>query len=372
MILHICPHCNASSFYPADLQGTVHCHSCGRPFDLSAFTRTEKATWVRFTQALPPFAKRVVGSRVARYGVLSVVGVVALWLVTSWVGVIPDAARLVNRRTVSLKKWDTVVEAIVLVAAGAPKSGGGIEFLAAGSGFVISNDGFIVTTAHLEPVPRLPSGARLASADLWYASLIEQDLASRAFVFRDHSFYLADLPADLRRQVFRIVATSKPGLVGEDLSLRTWVFLNGRRYDAEVVLADSVSGFAVLKIDGDARYRFVLPKTGAAGLLNKEVSALGFQALPPDLRTVSITGAMIAATRGAISRTFKDDAGTEFIEHTAAIEPYNNGGPLLVGETAVGINSGGVPGIYRAISTAPYATKIETTLREWREKKRSK
>ena len=96
MILHTCPHCRGTSFYTANLGDAVHCHQCGRPFELSPFTRTEKGALVRTVQSLPPLAWRLAQSRALRDGALGAMGLVILWLGASWFGVIPDAVRLVT------------------------------------------------------------------------------------------------------------------------------------------------------------------------------------------------------------------------------------------------------------------------------------
>ncbi|MEW6249768.1 MAG: trypsin-like peptidase domain-containing protein [Planctomycetota bacterium] len=350
MILHTCPHCKASAFYAAELEGAVHCHSCGGAFELSAFTKTDKAASVRLIRGLPVFAQRITRSRVFQNGGLSAAGAFAAWLLLSWIGVIPDNLRIVNRRTIDVDEWETVLQAVGLVTGGVPKPGGGIVFAAAETGFLVSNDGFVLTSAKLEPV--------LEFADLPAMLGEGHDLADNPGLARP----------SLERLLFYEFVFRNHALYGLGDPLRTWVFLNGQRYEAEVVLADDVAGFAVLKLEGKFPYRFELEDNLDEELLNREVRAVGLQANPRDLRTGPVTAATVATTKGTVSRKFKDDSGTHWMEHTAAITPYSRGGPLLTGSTAIAINAGGQPGIYRAISIAPHANRIDKAIREWREK----
>jgi hypothetical protein len=76
----------------------------------------------------------------------------------------------------------------------------------------------------------------------------------------------------------------------------------------------------------------------------------------------------LSVTRGTISRVFVDKLGTEWIEHSAAIgRSGGTGGPLLLGDTIIGINIETDAGISRAVSVLPHRERIDRAIKRWKQ-----
>jgi S1-C subfamily serine protease len=149
---------------------------------------------------------------------------------------------------------------------------------------------------------------------------------------------------------------------------RIWVYINKKRYDAELVATDSVADIAIIKVDGYLPYRFRIATAQEPPRLNLPVSALGYHAMPDDAGP-SIVDTPLATTQGQISFVFLDKAGTRWIRHTAAVKPGASGGPLVAGDVVIGINTKGGFGITSALDVAPFHEWVQTAIEDWRRKK---
>lgn len=308
MILHTCPDCGTPGFYASDLQGEVNCRSCGKAFELSRFTKTEKDSLVKFVESMRASAEGVRRSRALVYCFTGILLLVIVWAGVSTLGVIPDEWRILNRRFTGLDNQDAIEQSIGLVAIGEVGEGGAIAFASFGTAFAVANDGYMLTSKHV--VDHVPSGSSI------------------------------------------------------------WVYINKRRLDARLVAQEMVDDWAILKVEEDLPYRFRLAARGTIGRLNVEVTALGFQETLADVPS-TVTDTPLARTTGSISRIYNDKVGTEWIEHTAALNPGSSGGPLLVDDIVVGLNTGGKPGVYRALSVGAFRKKLWRMIDRSRKEDRS-
>lgn len=303
MILHTCPHCKAGNLYGADLQGSTNCHSCGVTFELSRFTRNEKDAVVRVVENIRANAQSARQSRLLIYFAASLGFAVIAWAAVSTFGLIPDEWRMFNRRFAGISDQHRLAESVGFVAVGTVVQPGKIAFQGFGTAVAVTNDGYLLTCKHVLP---------------------------------------------------------------KDPIQRIWVYLNGRRLDARVVGSGSVSDWALLKVDDRLRYRFRLAPPGKIGRLNVDVVALGFQEMLADVDS-QVTSRTIAKTIGSVSRIYTDNIGTEWIEHTAVLTGGSSGGPLLVDDVVVGVNTGGARGIFRALSIGPLRDRIWRMIEQSRE-----
>lgn len=316
MILHTCPHCNGSSLYPIDRRGSVNCHSCGKEFPLSAFSKADPDKGVRFVRAVRGTIHRAAKSRIVIYATAGLASLLVIWFAISVFGLIPDEMRIVNRRFAAPDDWSRVEQAVGLLAIGTPTGDGGIRFLAYGTAWSISNDGFMLTSKHVA------DGAALAAL------------------------------------------TAMEGVPGSPQP-RLWVYLDKQRLDAELVSVDSVADLAIIKVDSDLPYRFRLASKSFMPRLNAEIVAVGFQELGVEVQS-AVMNTPLRGTQGTISRVFSDAVGTHWIEHTAPIGQGSSGGPLFLDGIVVGMNTAGTDGIYRALALGPLRDRIASRVDEWR------
>ena len=81
----------------------------------------------------------------------------------------------------------------------------------------------------------------------------------------------------------------------------------------------------------------------------------------------------LSVTRGTVSRVFVDKLETEWIEHSAAIgRSGSTGGPLLLGDSIVGINIACDKGISRAVSVLPHRRRIDRAIETWNQEQANK
>jgi S1-C subfamily serine protease len=319
MILHTCPHCANQSMYSAEAEGPTHCRSCGQAFELSEFTKTKPGLVVSAIRALHDALNRVRQSTATIYAGGAAAALLVLWAAISAFGLIPDELRLINRRFVHLDDETRVNAAVGIVTTGIAKAGGQIEFVSAGTAWAVSNDGFMVTNRH---------------------------------VVDPASFVLGDrLPQDVSNAI---------------KTLKTWVYLNRKRFDCHVVAVDTVSDIALIHVEADLPYRFYLGDGDEVKRLNVEVTALGYHEMPDDTRR-HVFETPLARTTGTIARVYRDQAGTGWFEHTAAVKPGASGGPLLLGDVVIGINTKGEGSISRALDVAPFRNWIYRNMNEWRD-----
>jgi len=299
MTLHTCPKCHIPGLYSVELNEDVNCRSCGARFTLSRFTKTEKDALARFVEAAREKAQAARTSRKLIYVVGATAAVLVVWLGISAFGLIPDEWRLIHRRFAGVADQARLTEAVGLVAAGRRDVENGPVFEEYFTAVAISNDGYMLTS----------------------------------------------------REVLR----SNPSQI--------WVFVGGRRLDAQIVDWDKIADFAIIKARGPLGLRFRLAGRRAIPRLNVEVQAIGYGPLEKDIR--SPVEWPLAITRGTVSRTFSDDAGTEWIEHSAPIGDRSRGGPLVFGDLLVGLNVGSNAGITRAVAIGPYRETISRMIEEW-------
>lgn len=148
------------------------------------------------------------------------------------------------------------------------------------------------------------------------------------------------------------------------------VFLGQRRLDAQVIGTDKIADFALIKVDGELNRRFRIAHPGAVHHLNVPVAALGHQPLEKEIR--SPVKWPLAITRGTISRIFSDDMGTEWIEHSAPIGEQSRGGPVLLEDAIIGLNSTSRAGISRAVSIGPFRDSIQRMIQQSQREARTK
>lgn len=148
---------------------------------------------------------------------------------------------------------------------------------------------------------------------------------------------------------------------------KVWVFLNRKRYEANILHVSENYDFGLLRIDVDTPTYFRL-NTSAQIARNTPVTAYGFPAaarivLPDDderrliyeklmaRRIVKIDDCfrpqdlVFSSTSGVVGRMWTEKNGRAWIEHDATISGGNSGGPLVDREgTVVGINTLAVAG----------------------------
>ena len=192
MNLHTCPHCQTPALYAHALHAEVNCHSCGASFTLARFTRTEKNRVTRWVEVLRLKAESARRSRRLLYSFGMILLLLLVWFGASLFGFVPDEWRLINRRFASLSDERALSHAVGLVAMGDQLPDGSVEFTGFFTATAITHNGFMLTTAQ---VSKDPMGRRI------------------------------------------------------------WVFVDGRRLDAEPVGADSIADIGVIKVDEELRSR---------------------------------------------------------------------------------------------------------------------
>lgn len=307
MIPFTCPHCKASSLYPPEQRGRTHCRSCGAAFVLSQMNRTHPNPAVKLIRDLIRTFQTARTSRATIYSGAGAAALLLVWLALSVFGFLPDEIRLVNRRFVNLDDWKRIQKAVGLVAVGAADGQGDIVFLQYGTAWAVSNDGFLLTCKHVLPPPEAQ----------------------------------AHLP------------------------LRTWVYLNNERFDAELVWQDTVTDLALLKVDAYIPYRFRIAPKGSVQRLNVPVRVIGFQEMPEQVDS-TVRDTPLASANGTISRLYQDKVGTWWIEHTAPVIAGGSGGPVALGDSVVGLSCTGDRGYYQALDTTVYGEKISKVIKDFR------
>jgi len=301
MILHTCPKCQMACLYSVGLGDEVNCHSCGARFTLTRFNRTDKDALTRIVQSAHLKAQALRSSRRLLFAAGTLAALVVLWLPASILGLLPDEWRVVNRRFASVAEESQLSESVALVAVGSADGHLGAVLEDVFTGVAITNDGFLLTS----------------------------QVVARLTPFQD-----------------------------------VWVFVAGRRYEAQVVGADKIADFAIIKIEAKLKYRFPIARANVISRYNVPVVAIGQQ---PVEGIRSPMNWPLAITRGTISRVFSDDIGTEWIEHSAAIGERGRGGPLILDDRVIGVNSSSDFGISRAVAIGGYRDRIWQMIRTWRE-----
>ena len=301
MNLHTCPHCQTPALYEHELRAGVNCHACGVAFTLTRFTKTERDRITRWVEVARMQAANLRGSRRLLYGVSVLPLLFLVWLGASSFGLIPDEWRLVNRRFASIQDEMSVSQAVGLVAIGQRNLDGQVQFIDFFTATAITHDGFMLTAGQ---VAKFGIGRRI------------------------------------------------------------WVFIDGRRLDAEPVGVDSIADVAVIKVDEGLRSTIRLVRQGAGPRLNDDVSSVGFPT-GVDAET-SLLKRSFSVSRGTISHIWTDDMGTEWIDHSAAIDTGGVGGPVVLSDRIAGLNVGSQGVIMKAVSIGPLRNKILRMIDQWR------
>jgi len=302
LILHTCPSCQTPCLYTGELGQEVSCRSCGSRFTLDRANRTDKDRVTRFFESARLKAEAARSSRRLVIAGAVVLGLVMCWFGASVFGLIPDEWRMLNRRFASVTNESSLSKVVGLIAVGRQDAKKGAVFEAYFSAVAISNDGFMLTSK---------------------------------------------------------------GVSDKSVLKRVWLFLDERRLEAEVVGADSIADFAVIKVDAELELRFPLAKPNAITRYNIPVVAVGHDAVS------DVSSPMdwpLAITRGTISRVFTDDLGTRWVEHSAAVGKHGQGGPLILNDEIIGINTAPSGNLNRAIEIGGYRERINRMIEGWREK----
>ena len=165
------------------------------------------------------------------------------------------------------------------------------------------------------------------------------------------------------------------------LEERLWVFLDEKKYTAEILHIDEEYDLAVLKIDRGAGPFFQLNSRKELQR-TLAVVAIGFPAandkpldeedlvsrtaraktIGPISKKFEKRDLSFSATKGSVSRLFTDAKDHRWVQHDADINPGNSGGPLVAENGAVvGINTLGnsqANGIYLALMLADLQERI--------------
>jgi S1-C subfamily serine protease len=141
-----------------------------------------------------------------------------------------------------------------------------------------------------------------------------------------------------------------------------WVFLNKKKYSADILYVSDNYDFSVLKIEHSGPFFKVTSATEI--IRGKPVVACGFPAIAmqplskeeelfEEIRQKKLTTNRVedqfklrdlefVMTNGSVSRVFAEQKGDRWIQHTATINPGSSGGPLILEDgTVIGINTQG-------------------------------
>jgi S1-C subfamily serine protease len=245
----------------------------------------------------------------------------------------------------SSKDEQAIEEALGLVVCGlriVSSSGELVELpKSTGTAFAVSSDGFLLTNKHV--VEKI---VELSRTDLWKEKLRES--------------------------------------VELEVEERVWVFVNGRKLDAEIVHVSGSYDLAILKVNHEFARPFRLSSKSDLARETK-VRALGFPgAASTGYSEQENVAALARANADAtdLTKQFKDrdfdfvlttgtvglcsieeGADRHWIQHNAEINPGNSGGPLIGTDgTVVGINTQFVEaaaGVFRSFSIPQIRLEIE-------------
>jgi len=168
-----------------------------------------------------------------------------------------------------------------------------------------------------------------------------------------------------------------------DVKPTVWVFFRKEKYEAAVVHVNDEHDLALLKVERRVAPFFQLAKSSEVSRGTK-VIACGFPAAAQAAlsgeegwsqaaRQSTFTNRVedrfeqryfeYVRTDGTVSRLMKEERGRHWIQHSAATNPGNSGGPLLTEDgTVIGITTAGAPesqGLFAALSLPQLRQVIE-------------
>jgi S1-C subfamily serine protease len=210
--------------------------------------------------------------------------------------------------------------------------------LSSGSGFIITNDGYIITNNHIFDLETEEDLKSEASKNSLYNYLV--------------SYFNDTIPLSLMNDIeFKKFKEDLHSLAfNSDVKIQVKVE-NSKNYSAKMIKNDKKIDLAVLKINSDEKnFNTILIGDSNDLKVGQKIIALGYP-LPDKFGFLKDFKATL--TEGTISALRTDDYG---IQHTASVNPGNSGGPLISANgEVVGINTAvlkNAAGINFSITTA--------------------
>jgi hypothetical protein len=197
--------------------------------------------------------------------------------------------------------------------------------LASGSGFLVGNEGLIMTNRHVAVIEKLDEYRSKVAND--YSQELEKNIP-KEFSREDIRILKTDVYAMITKGAYRFSAT----VDGKILPQTETVSVSAEK-DLDV---------AVLRVPGgfDGGLGFIEAADADARLVGRTVYSLGYPlggSIGKELKEVVVT-----MNKGTVSAVRKVDLG---IQHSAAISPGNSGGPLVdESGLVVGMNTATVEG----------------------------
>ncbi|HET6249860.1 MAG TPA: trypsin-like peptidase domain-containing protein [Tepidisphaeraceae bacterium] len=198
------------------------------------------------------------------------------------------------------------------------------DWSGAGSCFAVSPDGYFLTNRHV-----VKDTSELINAKAWREKMLKDKLVV--------------------------------------IDPKVWVFLDGKKYVADIVFVSAHFDMAIIHIDRKDQPSFVLSATPPSAR-SEDVFAIGFPGVA--MNPLSDTEALkkqveqwedkqginhaptdvkeqfnprdfaFTLTKGVVSRTVKDADGQTWVQHEAVIRHGNSGGPLVTSDgVVIGINT---------------------------------
>jgi S1-C subfamily serine protease len=178
-----------------------------------------------------------------------------------------------------------------------------------------------------------------------------------------------------------------------DVDALVWVFVDGKKLEADIVFVSEQFDLAILKVDHAFSKPFTLSSEEVLAR-DTEVRAVGFPGAatmefseqesvaqlanassnPSDVTaTFKLRDFEFVMTSGTVSKNSEEEGtNRQWIQHNAEINPGNSGGPLVTGDgTVVGINTLGIrnaQGMFLSFSMPQIKAEIEAHIGDiiWR------